>query len=104
MPITFNKCFPLQGNSYVKPPEILKSSMKRLLKNHNNENKCFRWCHVRNYSQTFRNQSTICYKSNKNMVFPLLVRVAHLKMLFDQEEEVVNLIDNKLLIITTLYI
>ena len=38
------------------------------------------------------------------MVFPVLVRVAHLKMLFDQEEEVVNLIDNKLLIITTLYI
>ena len=38
---------PLNGSSYVKLPSELQNSGKGLINIKNNDNECFRWCHIR---------------------------------------------------------
>ena len=38
---------PLIGSTYTELPDGLKNSMKGLINNKNNDNKCFLWCHIR---------------------------------------------------------
>ena len=38
---------PLTGSSYVKLPKSLQHSKKGLINLKNNDNECFRWCHIR---------------------------------------------------------
>ena len=39
--------FPLRGRSYFKLPEELSNSMKSLVNPQNEDDECFRWCHIR---------------------------------------------------------
>ena len=38
---------PFKGSSYIKLPEELKNSSKGLINIKNEDNECFRWCHIR---------------------------------------------------------
>ena len=38
---------PLIESTYIKLPNELKNSRKRLINIQNNDNKCFLWCHIR---------------------------------------------------------
>ena len=39
---------PLKGSSYIQLPQELRNSAKGLINLKNNDNECFRWCHIRN--------------------------------------------------------
>ena len=38
---------PLKGSSYIELPTELRNSAKGLINLKNNDNECFRWCHIR---------------------------------------------------------
>ena len=38
---------PLKGSSYIQLPQELRNSSKGLINLKNNDNQCFRWCHIR---------------------------------------------------------
>ena len=38
---------PIKGSSYIKLPTELRSNMKGLINIKNEDNQCFRWCHIR---------------------------------------------------------
>ena len=38
---------PLKGSSYINLPQELRNSAKGLINMKNNDNECFRWCHIR---------------------------------------------------------
>ena len=38
---------PMRGSSYIKLPQELRNSSKGLINMKNNDNECFRWCHIR---------------------------------------------------------
>ena len=38
---------PLSESTYIELPNKLKNPMKGLIKDKNNDNKCFLWCHIR---------------------------------------------------------
>ena len=38
---------PLTGSSYIKLPQELRNSKKGLINLQNEDNECFRWCHIR---------------------------------------------------------
>ena len=38
---------PMKGNSYIKLPKELRNSSKGLINMKNEDNECFRWCHIR---------------------------------------------------------
>ena len=38
---------PMKGSSYIKLPEELRNSSKGLINMKNEDNECFRWCHIR---------------------------------------------------------
>ena len=38
---------PLRGNSYIPLPKELQNSSKGIINMKNNDNECFRWCHIR---------------------------------------------------------
>ena len=38
---------PLRGSSYIPLPEELRNSAKGIINMKNNDNECFRWCHIR---------------------------------------------------------
>ena len=40
---------PIKGSSYIKLPQELQHSAKRLIQN--NDNECFRWCHICHLNQ-----------------------------------------------------
>ena len=46
---------PLKGSSYIQLPKELKNSAKGLINLKNNDNQCFRWCHIRhlNYQDKY---------------------------------------------------
>ena len=46
---------PLKGSSYIQLPQELKNSAKGLINLKNNDNQCFRWCHIRhlNYQDKY---------------------------------------------------
>ena len=40
---------PLSGNSYIELPAKLRKSMKDFINIKNKDNKCFLWCHIRQF-------------------------------------------------------
>ena len=38
---------PLEGKSYIPLPKELQNSLKGLINLKNEDNECFRWCHIR---------------------------------------------------------
>ena len=38
---------PLNGSSYIELPPELRNPAKGLINLKNNDNECFRWCHIR---------------------------------------------------------
>ena len=38
---------PMKGSSYIELPQELRNSLKGLINIKNNDNECFRWCHIR---------------------------------------------------------
>ena len=45
--VNLTKYEPLKGSSYVKLPTELKNPKKRFINLKNEDNECFRWCHIR---------------------------------------------------------
>ena len=45
--INLTKYVPLKGTSYIELPTELRNSAKRLINLKNEDNECFRWCHIR---------------------------------------------------------
>ena len=45
--INLIKYVPLKGSSYISLPQELRNSAKGLINLKNNDNECFRWCHIR---------------------------------------------------------
>ena len=50
---------PLVGSSYIELPEELQNSMKGLINLKNNDNECFRWCHIRHLNPQENNPQRI---------------------------------------------
>ena len=50
---------PLKGSSYIKLPAKLSNPMKGLINLKNNDNECFRWCHIRHLNPQERNPQRI---------------------------------------------
>ena len=48
--INIIKYNPLNGSSYIKLPQELKNSAKQLINMKNEDNKCFRWCHIGHFN------------------------------------------------------
>ena len=57
--INVNQYNPLSGSSYIKLPPKLANSRKGLVNIKNNDNECFRWCHVRHMDPNIRNPQRI---------------------------------------------
>jgi len=53
----------MKGKSYIKLPPELQNSSKGLINIKNNDNECFRWCHIRHinprevHSERIKNQT-----------------------------------------------
>ena len=45
--LNINKYKPMKGSSYIQLPHELRNSAKGLINMKNEDNKCFRWCHIR---------------------------------------------------------
>ena len=50
---------PIKGSSYIKLPDELQNSTKGLIKLQNNDNECFRWCHIRHLNPQNKNPQRI---------------------------------------------
>ena len=53
--INIVKYQPMKGSSYIQLPQELRNSAKGLINLKNNDNECFRWCHIRhsNYQDKY---------------------------------------------------
>ena len=58
---------PLNGSSYVKLPAKLGNSRKGLINIKNEDNECFRWCHIRHLNPQEKNPQRI-KKEDKKMI------------------------------------
>ena len=58
---------PTKGSSYIPLPVGLRNSTKGLVNLKNDENECFRWCHIRYFNPQEKDPQRI-KKSNKRMV------------------------------------
>ena len=56
---------PLKGRSYFPLPEELSNPMKGLINVKNDDNQCFRWCHVRHLNPVQKNPQRITQKDRK---------------------------------------
>ena len=50
---------PLTGSSYIELPEELQNSKKGLINLQNEDNECFRWCHIRHLNPQEKNPQRI---------------------------------------------
>jgi len=50
---------PLKGSSYIQLPQELRNSAKGLINMKNNDNECFRWCHIRHLNPQQRDPQRI---------------------------------------------
>ena len=50
---------PTNGSSYIKLPQELKNSAKGLINIKNEDNECFRWCHIRHLNPQAKNPKRI---------------------------------------------
>ena len=58
---------PINGSSYIQLPLELQNSAKGLINIKNDDNECFRWCHIRHLNPTIKNQERI-KKSDKEYI------------------------------------
>ena len=58
---------PMKGSSYIKLPEELQNAMKGLINMKNEDNECFRWCHIRHLNPKDTNPQRI-KKSDKEYI------------------------------------
>ena len=58
---------PTKGSSYIKLPEELQHAMKSLINMKNEDNQCFRWCHIRHLNPKDTNPQRI-KKSDKQYI------------------------------------
>ena len=58
---------PLSGSSYIKLPAKLGNSRKGLINIKNEDNECFRWCHIRHLNPQEKNPQRI-KKEDKKMI------------------------------------
>ena len=65
--INIVKYEPTKGSSYIKLPEELRNSLKGLINIKNEDNECFRWCHIRHLNPQDKNSQRI-KKSDKKYV------------------------------------
>ena len=74
---------PTKGSSYIPLPAELRNSLKGLVNLKNDDNECFRWCHIRFLNPQEKDPHRII-KSDKTMVeqlnydgmsFPLLPNI-----------------------------
>ena len=59
---------PLRDSSYINLPPELRKSAKGLINLKNNDNECFRWCHIRHLNPQEKNPQRI-KKSDKEYIF-----------------------------------
>ena len=57
--INLVKYEPLKGSSFIQLPTELRNSAKGLINLKNNDNECFRWCHIRHLNPQDRNPQRI---------------------------------------------
>ena len=73
---------PLKGRSYFPLPEELRNSRKGLIKIKNDDNECFRWCHVRHLNPLRHHNERITQKDReiaktldyRGVTFPVTIR------------------------------
>ena len=73
---------PLKGRSYLPLPEELRNSHKGLINIKNNDNECFRWCHVRHLNPLRHHNERITQKDREiaksldysGVTFPVTIR------------------------------
>ena len=58
---------PMKGSSYIKLPQELRNSKKGLINMKNEDNECFRWCHIRCLNPQDKNPQRI-KKSDKDHI------------------------------------
>ena len=58
---------PMKGSSYIKLPQELRNSEKGLINMKNEDNECFRWCHIRRLNPQDKNPQRI-KKSDKQYI------------------------------------
>ena len=58
---------PMKGSSYIKLPQELRNSAKGLINMKNEDNECFRWCHIRHLNPQDKNPQRI-KKSDKEYI------------------------------------
>ena len=58
---------PMKGSSYIKLPQELRNSRKGLINMKNEDNECFRWCHIRRLNPQDKNPQQI-KKSDKEYI------------------------------------
>ena len=63
--VTLSK--PLNGSSYIELPTDLRNTKKGLINIKNEDNKCFRWCHIRHLNPQEKNPQRI-KKEDKKMI------------------------------------
>ena len=57
---------PLNGSSYIKLPTDLRNTKKGLINIKNEDNECFRWCHIRHLNPQEKNSQRIKKEDKKN--------------------------------------
>ena len=73
---------PLKGRSYFPLPEELRNSRKGLINLQNDDNECFRWCHVRHLNPVQKNPQRLTQKDRAvaktldytGVTFPVTIR------------------------------
>ena len=65
---------PLNGSSYIKLPEELRNSAKGLINLKNNDNECFRWCHIRHLNPQEKYPQRIKKKQIKVSLMNLIIQ------------------------------
>ena len=73
------KYTPMKGSSYIQLPEELRNSSKGLINMKNEDNECFRWCHIRHlnpqekYPQRIKKVDKECVDGLDYSKFPVTV-------------------------------
>ena len=70
----------LKGSSYIQLPSELRNSTKGLINTETNDNKCFRWCHIRHMNPQESNSQKI-QKTEKNMLTYWIIQTLNFQYL-----------------------
>ena len=63
---------PLNGSSYIELPTELRNPKKGLINIKNQDNECFRWCHIRMVNPTNKHPERVIVVSNYSGIeFPI---------------------------------